>query len=66
MQVVGSFHKHRLLQGKNEKNICKYLFTAKLLYMFRASIAPIIRSTKNCSCSLWYRSNYLGSKLPQT
>jgi len=22
-----------------------YLFTAKLLYMFRASIAPIVRST---------------------
>jgi len=24
--------------------------------MFWASIAPIIRSTKNCNCSLWYRS----------
>jgi len=34
--------------------------------MFRASIAPIIRSTQNCSCSLWYRSYYLGSKLLQT
>jgi len=34
--------------------------------MFRASIAPIIRSTQNCSCSLWYRSYYLGSTLLQT
>ena len=40
--------------------------TAKLLYMFRASIAPIIRSTSNCSCSLWYRPYYLGSKFLQT
>ena len=24
--------------------------------MFRASIAPIIGSTKNCNHSLWYRS----------
>ena len=42
------------------------IVTAKLLYMFRASIAPIIRSTQNCNCSLWYRSYYLGSKLLQT
>ena len=26
------------------------------VYMFQASIAPIIRSTTNCNCSLWYRS----------
>ena len=24
--------------------------------MFRVSIAPIVRSTKNCNRSLWYRS----------
>jgi len=24
--------------------------------MFRVSIAPIIRSTKKCNCSFWYRS----------
>jgi len=36
--------------------VCRYLFTAKLLYMFRTSIAPIIRSTKKCSCSLWEAS----------
>jgi len=34
--------------------------------MFRVSIAPIVRSTRNCSCSLWYRSYYLGNKLLQT
>ena len=31
--------------------VCRCLFIAKLLYMFRASIAPIIRSTSNCNCS---------------
>ena len=46
--------------------VCRYLFTAKLLYMFRTTIAPIIRSTQKYSCSLWYRSYYLGSKLVQT
>jgi len=25
--------------------VCRYLFSAKLLYMFRASLVPIIRST---------------------
>jgi len=41
---------------QRDATVCRYLFTSKLLYMFRASIAPIIRSTQNCSCSLWYRS----------
>ena len=27
--------------------VCRYLFTAKSLYMFRVSTAPIIRSTKS-------------------
>jgi len=31
------------------------IFTAKSLYMFRMSIAPIIRSTQNCNNSLCYR-----------
>jgi len=30
--------------------------TANLLYMFRTSIDPIIRSTSKCNCSFWYRS----------
>ena len=33
--------------------------TANLLYMFRVSIAPIIRSTSNCNCSFWYRSYHV-------
>jgi len=36
--------------------VCGYLFTADILYVFRVSITPIIRSTWNCNCSLWYRS----------
>jgi len=30
---------------QREVTVCRYLFTAKLLYMFWVSIAPIIRST---------------------
>ena len=41
---------------QRDATVCRYLFTAKLHYMFRASIAPIIRSKQNCSCSLCYRS----------
>jgi len=31
---------------QQDATVCRYLFTAKLLYMFRASIAPIIRCTQ--------------------
>ena len=41
---------------QQDATVCRYLFTASLLYSFRASIAPIIRSTKNYNRSLWYRS----------
>ena len=30
---------------QQDATVCRYLFTAKLLYMFRVSIAPIIRIT---------------------
>jgi len=30
---------------QQDTTVCRYLFTAKLLYMFRVSIAPINRST---------------------
>jgi len=46
---------------QQDATVGRYLFTAKLLYMFRVSIAPIIRSTSNCNCSLWY-----SNKLPPT
>ena len=51
---------------QHDSTVCRYLFTASLLYMFRASIAPIIRSTKNCSCSLWYRSYYVTVQQPSS
>ena len=41
---------------QQDATVCGYLFTAKLLYMFWVSIAPIIRSTSNCNCSFWFRS----------
>jgi len=38
--------------------------TTNLLYMFRASIDPIIRSTSNCNYSFWYRTyHYQGNDL---
>jgi len=40
---------------QRDATACGCLFTAKLLYMFRVSMAPIIRSTLNCNCSFWYR-----------
>ena len=30
---------------QQDATVCRYLFTAKSLYIFRVSIAPIIRST---------------------
>jgi len=36
---------------QQDVTVCTYLFTASLLYMFRASIMPIIRSTKNCNAA---------------
>ena len=41
--ICGSVHRNSRL--KKDATVCRYLFTAKLLYMFRASIAPIIRSS---------------------
>ena len=43
-------------KSQRDAAVCRCLFTAKLLYMFRVSIAPIIRSKSNCNCSFWYRS----------
>ena len=51
---------------QQDATVCRYLFTANLLYMFRASMAPIIRSTKNCNCSLWYRSYYVTVQRPSS
>jgi len=43
---------------QRDATVCRCLFTAKLLYMFRVSIAPIIRSTSNCNFSFWYSLMY--------
>jgi len=51
---------------QQDATVCRYLFTAGLLYMFPASIAPIMRSTKNCNCSLWYRSYYATLQRPSS
>ena len=55
------FRASRLCINKIQQDatVYRYIFTASLLCMFRTSIAPIIRSTKNCNCSLWYRSYYV-------
>jgi len=34
-------------------------YSASSLYTFRVSTTPIIRSTQNCKCSLWYWSYFL-------
>ena len=43
---------------QQDATVCRYLFTAKLLYMFRVSIVPIIRSTWNCTRSCSYSFMY--------
>jgi len=45
-----------LIKIQPDATVCRYLFTAKSLYIFRVSTAPIIRCTKNCNRSLRYRS----------
>ena len=49
---------------QRDSAVCRYLCTAKLLYMFRVSIAPIISSTSNCNCSFWYRSYHVSEQQP--
>ena len=49
---------------QRDATVCRCLFTAKLLYMFRVSIAPIMRNTSNCNCSFWYRSNHVSEQQP--
>ena len=41
---------------QRDATVCRCLFNAKLFYMFRVSVAPIIRSTSNSNCSFWYKS----------
>ena len=43
---------------QRDATVCRCLFTAKLLYMLRVSIALIVRSTSNSNCSFWYRPRW--------
>jgi len=43
--IHGSVHLCSINKIQQDATVCRYLFTAKSLYMFRASIAPIVRST---------------------
>jgi hypothetical protein len=54
--IRGSVRRDYINKIQRDATVCRCLFTANLLYMFRVSIAPIIRSTSNCNCSIWYRS----------
>ena len=49
---------------QRDATVCRRPCTAKLLYMFRLSIAPTIRSTSNCNCSFWYRSYHVSEQEP--
>ena len=49
---------------QRDATVCRCLFTTKLFYMFRVSITPIIRSTSNCNCSFWYRSDHVSEQQP--
>ena len=51
---------------QRDATVCRSLFTAKLLYVFRVSIAPIIRCTSNCNCSFWYRSYHVSQQQSST
>ena len=47
---------------QRDGTVRRCLFTAKLLYMLRVSIAPIIRGISNCNCSFWYRSYHVSER----
>ena len=51
---------------QRDATVCTCLFTAKLLYIFRVSIAPIIKSTSDCNCSFWYRSYHVSEQQPSS
>ena len=51
-----------ILTRSNKMQQMQVFITSNLLYKFRASIDPIIRSTSNCNHSLWYRSYHVSDK----
>ena len=51
-----------LIKTQLAATVCSLIyFTAKSLYMFRVSTAPIITSTKNCNRSLRYSLKFMCS-----
>jgi len=54
--IQGSVHRYSILIRSNKMQEMQVFITEKLLYMFRTSIDPIIRSTSNCNYILWYMS----------
>ena len=54
--IHASVHRYSILIRCNKMEQMQVFITANLLYMFRVSIDPIIRSTSNCNHSFWYRS----------
>jgi len=45
-----------LIKIQPDATVCRYLFTAKLLYMFQVSQHPSSGILKTVTCSLLYRS----------
>ena len=58
------YHHITILIRSNKMQQMQVFITANLLYMFRVSIAPIIRSTSNCNYIFWYRSYHVSGQRP--
>ena len=64
LYIHGSVHRHSILIRSSKMQQMQVFITANLFYMFRVSIAPIIRSTSNCNCNFWYRSYHVSGQRP--
>jgi len=62
--IHGSVHCLCILIRSKKMQKMQVFITANLLYMFRVSVAPIIRSTSNCNCSFWYRTYHVSGQRP--
>ena len=55
--VHGSMYRNNILIYIQQDATLHIYFIRKLLYMFRVVPPPIIRSTNNCTYSIWYLSH---------